>query len=116
MSTKSEGAASWEIEGTVQQARLSDQLNLGDDGSNQSLIQLHPEVLQDSKAGNEGTEKISITLGEKTQRASRPMSTPTELPKSTEDAVRKVVSENTKIMRTIGSCLMCLVNHDMVSI
>lgn len=102
-------------------ARLSDEMDLGDAETNQSLVPFHSEDLQDSETSDgEVRKKIGISpkgLAIRTSSAPRSRSNPTGLPESTKNGVKKAKSsETTKLMRQLGVCLPCLVNHEKVSI
>lgn len=86
----------------------------------QSFGLSHPNLAQGPKSNYEGTPRRRGTdttaIVVRTPRASRPRPNPMEprvLTKDTKDKAKSI--EKVKLMRKIGVCLPCLVNHEPVS-
>lgn len=99
--------------------RASDPMDL-DNQISQPIAPSQSEIAQGSKTKNrrvsQTTETHTRAVPKAKRRVSRSRPNPTGPRASTQDAIEKSKSrERKKLMRKIGVCLPCLVNHEQVS-
>ena len=101
-------------------AQASDPMDL-DNQVSQPIAPSPSEIAQGSKEKHrrvpQSTGAQTRAVAKNKRRASRSKPNPTGPPASTQDATEKPKSsERVRMMRKIGVCLPCLVNHEQVSI
>lgn len=103
----------------IMSAPLSDQMDLLHNLTGQSITPPHPEAIRNSKAKREEAHRTTpthtLTVAVRKPKCPRPRLDPMGPRPTTKDITDKVKPENAKLMRRIGVCLPCLVNHERVS-
>ena len=96
----------------IMSAPLSDQMDLLHYLTRQSITPPHPEAIRNSEAKREETQR---TVAVRKPKCPRPRLDPMGPRLTTKDTTDKEKVEKAKLMRRIGVCLPCLVNHEGVS-
>lgn len=100
----------------IMSAPLSDQMDLLDNLIGQSITPPHPEAIRNSEAKREEAHRTTLThTPVRKRKCPRPRPDPMGPRPTTKDTTDKEKLEKAKLMRRIGVCLPCLVNHEGVS-